>query len=98
MSLAPSPSSPAPTAPSSPARPWSWTAAPISIERDAMISGIPVIDLTDALGGNAAAKRDAAAEMDRACREIGFFTIIGHGVPIAALEDLRAKAHGFFAL
>jgi isopenicillin N synthase-like dioxygenase len=63
-----------------------------------MTPSIPVIDLTDAFGGSVAAKRAAAAEMDRACREIGFFTITGHGVPMAALDDLRAKAHGFFAL
>ncbi len=62
-----------------------------------MTPSIPVIDLTDALGGSARAKRAAAAEMDRACREIGFFTITGHGVPMTALDDLRARAHGFFA-
>ncbi|HUN48297.1 MAG TPA: 2-oxoglutarate and iron-dependent oxygenase domain-containing protein, partial [Stellaceae bacterium] len=62
-----------------------------------MTSSIPVIDLSAALGGGAAAKRQAAREINRACREIGFFTITGHGVPIAALDALRDKAHGFFS-
>jgi len=31
-------------------------------------------------------------------REIGFFTITGHGVPIATMDQLRSKAHAFFAL
>ena len=63
-----------------------------------MTSSIPVIDLSDALAGATAAKQSAAREIDRACREIGFFTITGHGVPVAALDALREKAHRFFAL
>ena len=63
-----------------------------------MISSIPVIDLSDALGGGAAAKQQAAREIDRACREIGFFTITGHGVPADVIKGLNGKAHEFFAL
>src|SRR6185503_14747181 len=35
---------------------------------------------------------------DAACRDIGFFTITGHGVPDAVIGDLRGAAHAFFAL
>jgi isopenicillin N synthase-like dioxygenase len=59
---------------------------------------IPVIDLTAARTGGLDARRAAARAMDEACREIGFFTITGHGVPRAVMDTLRAKAHEFFAL
>jgi isopenicillin N synthase-like dioxygenase len=58
---------------------------------------IPLIDLTSARTGGQASKQAVAREIDRNCREIGFFTIAGHGMPISIMEELRAKAHGFFA-
>ena len=36
--------------------------------------------------------------IDEACRDIGFFTIAGHGVPDDVVRDLREAAHAFFAL
>jgi isopenicillin N synthase-like dioxygenase len=63
-----------------------------------MAVSIPVIDLSAALAGSASAKRAAAAEIDQACREIGFFTIMGHGVPGDVMRALREKANAFFAL
>jgi isopenicillin N synthase-like dioxygenase len=39
----------------------------------------------------------AAVAIDRACRDVGFFTVVGHGVPMAALERLDAAARAFFA-
>jgi isopenicillin N synthase-like dioxygenase len=63
-----------------------------------MPQGIPVIDLSDALDGSIAARRKLAARLDRICCEIGFFTIVGHGVPAAVLDDLRDRANAFFAL
>jgi len=59
---------------------------------------IPVIDLSAARLGGFADRLATAREMDRVCQEIGFFTIIGHGVPRAAVDALRDKAHAFFAL
>ena len=63
-----------------------------------MPQSIPVIDLSDALQGGAAARRRLADLLDRTCREIGFFTLVGHGAPAAVLDELRAKANEFFAL
>src|ERR1700690_2147351 len=63
-----------------------------------MSQGIPVIDLSDAHEGGAAARRRLAARLDRICCEIGFFTIVGHGAAPAVLDDLRAKANEFFTL
>jgi isopenicillin N synthase-like dioxygenase len=39
-----------------------------------------------------------ARQIDTACQEIGFFAITGHGVPDALVDDLRRRAHEFFAL
>lgn len=59
---------------------------------------IPVIDLEPALKGSVADKRAVAAQIDRTCTEIGFFTIKGHGIPLALINTLRDKANAFFAL
>ena len=59
---------------------------------------IPVIDLSAARSGGLASRQAVAREIDATCREIGFFTITGHGVPIATMDQLRSKAHAFFAL
>jgi isopenicillin N synthase-like dioxygenase len=59
---------------------------------------IPIIDLSAALHGGLASRQAVAQEIDRTCREIGFFTISGHGVSVAVMNALRSKAHAFFAL
>ena len=63
-----------------------------------MPQGIPVIDLSDAVDRGLAARRRIASQLDQACREIGFFTLTGHGAPGAVLDELRAKANEFFTL
>jgi isopenicillin N synthase-like dioxygenase len=62
------------------------------------MSTVPVIDLSPARAGGPAARRQVAEAIDRACGEIGFFAIRGHGVPDALVDGLRAKAHEFFEL
>jgi isopenicillin N synthase-like dioxygenase len=59
---------------------------------------IPRIDLTAARSGGAAERLGTARQVDAACREIGFFTITGHGVDPGLVTDLRTAAHAFFAL
>src|SRR5262244_4567718 len=59
---------------------------------------ISVIDLSAARTGALASRQAVAREIDATCREIGFFTVTGHGVPVAAMDELRSKAHAFFAL
>lgn len=49
---------------------------------------LPIVDL---------ASDDAAAAMDRACREVGFFYVVGHGVDDALLRRLEDAAREFFA-
>ena len=59
---------------------------------------VPVIDLAAARRGGRADRLKTARLIDEACREIGFFTVTGHGVPEGIVADLRAAAHAFFAL
>jgi isopenicillin N synthase-like dioxygenase len=53
------------------------------------VTALPVVDLRD----------DAAsAQLDRACKEVGFFYVVGHGVDPSLGERLEATAQRFFAL
>jgi isopenicillin N synthase-like dioxygenase len=51
---------------------------------------LPVIDISDPAA--------AAPEIERACRDTGFFYVTGHGVPTALRTELDARAREFFAL
>jgi isopenicillin N synthase-like dioxygenase len=62
------------------------------------MTSIPLIDLASARRGGLDDRRRVAREIDVACREIGFFTLTGHGVPEHTVADLRAAAHAYFAL
>ena len=59
-------------------------------------SSVPVIDLVslDAVGGAAA----IGAALDVACRDTGFFVIVGHGIDPSLFESLDAASRRFFAL
>ncbi|MGQ0824250.1 MAG: isopenicillin N synthase family dioxygenase [Actinomycetota bacterium] len=59
--------------------------------------GIPVIDVSALVSGQAALAR-VAAEIDAACRDVGFFAVVGHGVDAALCERLDRTAREFFAL
>ena len=61
-------------------------------------SSIPVIDISALRGGDPAAIAATAAEIGRACEEIGFFYIKGHGVPEAVIARAWSLAEAFFAL
>jgi isopenicillin N synthase-like dioxygenase len=58
---------------------------------------VPEIDVRPFVGGQGD-ERGGAAEIDAACREIGFFSIVGHGVDAALRARLDASAREFFAL
>lgn len=60
--------------------------------------GLPVIDVAPLVAGQDAAGVAAVGRrIDRACREIGFFLIEGHGIPPTLLGDLEKHAPSFFA-
>jgi isopenicillin N synthase-like dioxygenase len=60
------------------------------------VRDVPVIDVStlDERDG----RRRVAAEIDAACRHIGFFSVVGHGVPADLLDQLETLAHQFFDL
>jgi isopenicillin N synthase-like dioxygenase len=57
---------------------------------------IPVIDVTELAGPDAAARRRVAAELGAACREVGFFYVSGHGIEHTALAAVFSQARLFF--
>src|SRR4051812_26699440 len=58
---------------------------------------LPRIDLSLATPGSEAERR-AAFEIDRACKEVGFFTLSGHGISPSIFEDVYATSRAFFGL
>jgi len=63
-----------------------------------VISDVPVVDLSGARGGEASERRRVATAIDEACREIGFFAIVGHGVPGPLVDEVHRLGHRFFEL
>src|SRR5688572_1943783 len=60
---------------------------------------LPVVDVGPLRGRASPVERARAAEaIGAACREIGFFYAVGHGIERALVEPLRAAARRFFAL
>ncbi len=63
------------------------------------MSSPPVVDVTalrDARDPRGRAR--AAAQIEAACRDHGFFQIVGHGIPRELDQRLRAASRAFFAL
>lgn len=58
---------------------------------------LPVIDLGPLRGTDCAAFKRTADEMGRAAREVGFFYVANHGVPLSLIEDAYGAAEDFFA-
>ncbi len=65
-----------------------------------MIASLPLIDVAPLLGGasNSRAKEKCATEIDKACRQSGFFRITNHGVSPELRERLDQLSREFFAL
>ena len=59
-------------------------------------TGIPVISLAPFREGGEAGKRKVADEWDRACSEVGFVTIVDHGVPKEVIDAMWSQTIAFF--
>ena len=59
---------------------------------------LPVIDVSPLLSGDLAGRAAAAADLGHACREIGFFYVVNHGIPQATRDAIFAVSRTFFAL
>ena len=64
--------------------------------REISLSEVPIIDFAPFLGGDAAARQGVADAIADACREIGFFYIVGHGVPAEVRAAVFAQAKAFY--
>ncbi len=60
------------------------------------VDELPVIDVSSAIAGEPSAA--LADDIDRACRTMGFFYVVGHGVPADLVDRLDRLARAFFAL
>ncbi len=58
---------------------------------------VPQIDFEPFRSGDSAARKAVSAEIGRACREIGFFTLTGHGLPLSRIADTFAESRRFFS-
>jgi isopenicillin N synthase-like dioxygenase len=63
-----------------------------------MLTTVPVIDVTPFLAGGGAERRAVAKAIGRACEDIGFFTIVGHGVDAALVRRMADVSRAFFDL
>lgn len=59
---------------------------------------LPIIDISGLRDGDPAGARTAAAQMDRACCEVGFFYVSGHGVAQETMDAIFEAARVLFAL
>ena len=59
---------------------------------------VPFIDIAPFLHGGADDKARVAAEVDKACREIGFLVVSGHDVPDALIDAMHGMSDDYFAL
>ncbi len=57
---------------------------------------VPLIDIGPFLRGEEEGKRRVAEEINRACEEIGFFLVTGHGIDQAQIDRTYQKAEAFF--
>ncbi len=65
----------------------------------AALANLPVIDLTPFAAGGGAAERHAVGQaIRRACIDIGFFYLFGHGIDCTELEAALAWGRRFFEL
>jgi isopenicillin N synthase-like dioxygenase len=64
--------------------------------RPAREGEIPIIDMAPLLAGTAAGERQVGAAVARACEDVGFFYLVGHGVPAGSVADAFSAAHDFF--
>ena len=60
------------------------------------MTAIPVIDISPLVGGSAAEAQAVAKALGRACRDVGFFYISGHGVPPALMKRVFDTSAAFF--
>jgi isopenicillin N synthase-like dioxygenase len=64
----------------------------------ALAGQIPIIDIAPFARGGVAEREAVAQAVDRACSDLGFLIVAGHGVPEALIDDMRGVSRRFFDL
>ena len=59
---------------------------------------IPLIDIAPLMENRPPSQSDVVQAIDDALRNVGFFTIVGHGVSQALIRRLRDQSYEFFNL
>jgi isopenicillin N synthase-like dioxygenase len=59
---------------------------------------VPIIDISGFLASDPASRKSIPQAVARACEEIGFFTIVGHGVDAELIRAATGAAREFFDL
>ncbi|QSP95352.1 isopenicillin N synthase family oxygenase [Marinobacter salinisoli] len=62
------------------------------------MASLPIISLTGLMSDDLEQRKKTAAELGRACREVGFFYVKDHGIPAAVCEGAFDLARQLFAL
>lgn len=62
------------------------------------MANVPIIDLGPSLHGIAGERHAVAREIGKACENIGFLMITGHGVPQSLVDEAEGLSREFFAL
>ena len=64
-----------------------------------MNTKIPIIDLSELVSNSTNSHKDKIAqELNRICREHGFFYIVGHGIDVQLQQNLEKLSRHFFSL
>ena len=63
-----------------------------------MTDRLAIIDVSSLIAAEPLGSARVAREIGAACRDLGFFYAVGHGIAPAALSDLASFSHRFFAL
>jgi isopenicillin N synthase-like dioxygenase len=59
---------------------------------------LPVINVSALFGNDSRAHQQVAEAIGAACRDHGFFYVLGHGIDVRLIEQLDATSREFFAL
>ncbi len=68
------------------------------VEASGKMHNVPEIDISAYLQGDPEGTKQIAQAINRACTEIGFFTIVGHGVARSQVDETYEAASEFFRL
>jgi isopenicillin N synthase-like dioxygenase len=59
---------------------------------------LPIIDLGSSGEADGASRRGIVVEVSAACRDVGFFYVVNHGVDPELIAKAFGQSHAFFAL